>query len=234
MNDPRTGTVTVFGQGTVRAVPDLISVDIGVESRASTVALAYEQAGRRLTAITAALREDRVPDTDIATGLLSVRADTAWQDGVSRITGYIATSGLRITLSRSEPGTPPGPAEVIAHAVAAGGDDARLGGLQHTFADRTRLLARARDAAWDDALDRARLYARRAARELGPVLEITEDTAAPAPHAAPESGGIRMVAATASASVPVEPGEQEIAAFLRVTWQLEPTGQRSSSATHST
>lgn len=222
MNHPRTGTVTVFGQGMVHAVPDLIVVGIGVECRASTVGLAYEQAGRRLTAITTALRDDEVPDTDIATGVLSVRSDTAWQDGVSRITGYIATSSLRTTLPQPGSGTAgnaPDPASVIAHAVAAGGDDARLGGLQHTFADRTRLLTRARDAAWEDALERARQYARRAACDLGPVLEITEDTAAPAPRPPQESGAVRMVAAT-SQSVPVEPGEQEIFALLRVTWQL--------------
>ncbi|NKY59767.1 SIMPL domain-containing protein [Nocardia flavorosea] len=221
MDHPQTGTVTVFGQGTVHAVPDLIVVGIGVECRASTVGLAYEQAGRRLTAITTALREDEVPGRDIATGVLSVRSDIAWQDGVSRITGYIATGGLRITLSQPGSGTTgTDPAGVIAHAVAAGGDDARLGGLQHAFADRTRLLTRARDAAWDDALDRARHYARRAARDLGPVLEITEDTTAPAPRAPQESGAVRMVAATSQSSVPVEPGEQEISTVLRVTWQL--------------
>lgn len=222
MNHPQTGTVTVFGQGTVHAVPDLIVLGIGVECRAGTVGLAYEQAGRRLTAITAALRDDAVPDTDISTGVLSVRSDMAWQDGVSRITGYIATSGLRITLTQPGSGaaTGPAPADVIAHAVAAGGDDARLGGLQHTFADRTRLLTRARDAAWDDALDKARQYTRRAARDLGPVLEITEDTAAPAPRTPQEPSAVRMVAATGQASIPVEPGELEVSAILRITWQL--------------
>ncbi|WP_280402279.1 SIMPL domain-containing protein [Nocardia carnea] len=223
MNPAQAGTVTVFGQGTVRAVPDLIVLGIGVECRASTVGLAYDQAGQRLSAITEALRGDGVPATDITTGVLSVRSDIAWHDGISRISGYIATSSLRVVLAQPGPGTrgaTPAPGELIAHAVTAGGDDARLGGLQHTFTDRTRLLTRARDDAWDDALDKARQYARRAARELGPVLEITEDTAAPAPRVPQEPGAVRMVASSSSAVVPVEPGEQEISAILRVTWQL--------------
>jgi uncharacterized protein len=220
MNHPQTGTVTVFGQGTVRAIPDLVILGIGVECRASTVGLAYEQAGQRTAAITAALRADGVPETDITTGMLSVRSDIAWQDGISRITGYVATSALRVTLSHRNAGSAPDPAEVIAHAVAAGGDDARLGGLQHTFADRVRLLSRARDAAWDDALDKARQYARRAARELGPVLEITEDSSSAAPVQPAAPGGVRMVAATTQDRVPVEAGEQEITAALRATWQL--------------
>ncbi|MEU4313709.1 SIMPL domain-containing protein [Nocardia sp. NPDC024068] len=225
MSGQQTAVVTVFGEGTVRATPDRLVVSIGVECRASTVGLAYERAGQRVVAITAALRGDGVPDTDIATGVLSVRSDTAWQDGVSRITGYIATTALDLTLPQRPPGSPDtartDPAEVIAHAVTAGGDDARLGGLRHTFADRERVLIRARDAAWDNALDKARQYARRAARDLGPVLEITENTAAPSGYRPQDPGGVRMVAASAPAAVPVEPGEQEVAATLRVTWQLD-------------
>lgn len=223
MNPSQAATVTVFGQGTVRAVPDLIVLAIGVECRASTVGQAYEQAGRRVSAIMETLREDGVAETDITTGVLSVRSDIAWHDGVSRITGYIAGSGLRVALPQAGPGVRSAlraPGEIIAHAVAAGGDDARLGGLQHTFTDPTRWLSRARDDAWDDALDKARQYARRAARELGSVLEITEDTATPAPRAPQEPGAVRMVASSSPAAVPVESGEQEVSAVLRVTWQL--------------
>ncbi|MFI6311806.1 SIMPL domain-containing protein [Nocardia fusca] len=220
MTQPQAGTVTVFGYGTVRAAPDLIVLSIGVECRASTVGLAYDRAGRSVTALTAALREDGVPGTDIGTGMLSVRSDTSWQDGTARVIGYIATSTLTVTLAATADSARPAPSDVVAHAVAAGGDDARLGGLWHTFADRERLLERARDAAWDNALDKARQYARRAARELGPVLEITEHTTAPPPAQPTEPGGIRMVAASAPTPVPIESGETEITATLRATWQL--------------
>ncbi|WP_328397289.1 SIMPL domain-containing protein [Nocardia sp. NBC_00416] len=224
MSQPQAGTVTVFGYGTVRATPDLLVLSIGIESRASTVGLAYDRAGRGVTAVTAALRADGVPDSDITTGILSVRSDTTWQDGSSRVTGYIATSTLGVTLVHRGPGgsgeARVTPSEIVAHAVAAGGDDARLGGLHHTFADRERLLTRARDAAWDNALDKARQYARRAARELGPVLEITEHTAAPPPAGPAAPGGVRLVAAAGPAPIPVEPGETELAATVRATWQL--------------
>lgn len=221
MTQPQAGTVTVFGYGSVRAAPDLIVLTIGVECRASTVSLAYDRAGRSVTALTAALREDGVPSSDIGTGMLSVRSDTAWQDGTSRVVGYIAAGSLTVTLAAVADRDRPTPSEIVAHAVAAGGDDARLGGLRHTFADRERLLERARDAAWDNALDKARQYARRATRELGPVLEITEHTSTPPPQQPAEPGGIRMVAAAAPAAVPIESGETEVTAILRATWQLK-------------
>jgi uncharacterized protein YggE len=160
-----------------------------------------------------------------------VRTETTWTENEgTRITGYVATTSLTVNLRiPADPAAADGatasdhaaadPAAVIARAVEAGGDDVRLGGLNLTVADRADLLIRAREAAWDDALDRARRYAARAERALGPVLEITENASAtPEPR-----GDIRFVAARSAAPgapVPVEYGEHEVTADLRATWQL--------------
>ena len=216
------GTVTTFGHGAASAAPDRMQVSISIETRAGAVALAYHRAGERTSAVTDALRRDGVTASDIATTGLSVRTETAWseQEG-ARITGYVATTALTVSLRipAASASDAPDPAAIIARAVEAGGDDVRLGGLNLTVADRADLLIRAREAAWDDALDRARRYAARAGRRLGAVLEITENTAA-----APEPRGeIRLVAARSApgSPVPVEYGEHEGGADLRATWQLD-------------
>lgn len=217
------GTVTTFGNGSVRATPDLMRVTISIESHASKVALAYGRAGERMAAVTAALRGDGVPATDIATSGLSVRTETVWTEGQgSRITGYVATTDLTVALRNIGEDADPGPATIIANCVDAGGDDVRLGGLTLTFADQEGLLAEARDAAWDNALAKATQYAARAARTLGPVLEITENTAS-APVFAPR---VKLMAAPVAegfgaSPVPVELGESEISATIRATWQLD-------------
>ncbi|MEV5651739.1 SIMPL domain-containing protein [Nocardia sp. NPDC052254] len=217
---PRPGTVTTFGHGSASATPDRMQVSISVETRAQSVALAYGRAGERTAAVTGALRADGVAAADIATTGLSVRTETTWiENEGNRITGYVATTSLTIGLRiPAASGAAADPAAIIARAVAAGGDDVRLGGLNLTVADQAELLIRAREAAWDDALDRARRYAARAQRDLGPVLEITENTAA-----APEPRGeIRFMAARAvDTPVGVEYGEQQVGADLRVTWQLD-------------
>ncbi|WP_054814126.1 SIMPL domain-containing protein [Nocardia arizonensis] len=216
-------TVTTFGHGSVRAVPDLMRVTVSVECRADRVAAAYGNAGQRVAAVTGALRRHGVADTDIATGGVSVRTETVWTEGQgNRITGYVAGTDLAVILRDIGETADPGPAAIIADCVAAGGDDVRLGGLTLTVADQAGLLAEARDAAWDDALAKATRYAARSARTLGPVLEITEDTASAAPAgprlravSAPLEGALR------AAPVPVELGESEISATLRATWRLE-------------
>ncbi|WP_280268786.1 SIMPL domain-containing protein [Nocardia wallacei] len=221
MTDARPATVTTFGHGTVTGTPDTMQVSISVETRASTVSLAYGQAGSRTTAVTEALRADGVRSADIGTSGLSVRTETVWtEEGGARVTGYVATTSLTVSLrtDRADSGDPD-PATVIAHAVDAGGDDVRLGGLSLTFADTEALLTRARDAAWDDAHAKAAQYAARASRSLGPVLEITENTTAPpTPATTPE---FRTVAMSASSPVPIEYGESPLTATLRATWLLD-------------
>jgi uncharacterized protein YggE len=217
-----TGTVTTFGSGTARAMPDLMRVTISIEARAGKVALAYGQAGERVAAVTNSLRSDGVSGADIATSGLLVRTETVWiEGGGSKITGYLATTDLTVALRDIGENADPGPATIIANCVEAGGDDVRLGGLNLTFAEQESLLAQARDAAWNNALAKAEQYAGRAARSLGPVLEITENTTS-APPAYPR---ITMVSAPGNAAygaapVPVELGESEISATIRATWQL--------------
>ncbi|MCM6774369.1 SIMPL domain-containing protein [Nocardia sp. CDC159] len=214
---PTTATVTTLGHGTASATPDRMQVTVSVETRASTVASAYNRAGERTAAVTAALRADGVRPADIATSGLSVHTETTWiEGGGSRITGYVASTSLTVSLRTDQDDSDP--AAIIGHAVDAGGDDVRLGGLNLTFADQEALLVRARDAAWDNARAKAEQYALRADRKLGPVLEITEHTSAPSPI--PHHAGFLAAKAEAAAPVPIEYGESEVSATVRATWQL--------------
>ncbi|MEV0246277.1 SIMPL domain-containing protein [Nocardia sp. NPDC050712] len=217
--DAVAGTVTTFGSGTASAAPDLMRVTITIEARAAKVALAYDKAGERVKAVTDSLRGDEVPGSDIATTGLSVRTETEWTEGKGQqITGYVASTDLTVTLRRIGPDADPSPADVIAHCVEAGGDEVRLNGLGLGFADEESLLEQARDAAWDNALAKAQQFAARAGTSVGPVLVITEDTGSRPRSSVRTKGAAGMIAEMAS--MPVELGESEISAAVRVTWQL--------------
>ncbi|MCU1470983.1 MAG: hypothetical protein JWQ39_2132 [Glaciihabitans sp.] len=223
-----TGTITTFGAGSAGGTPDLMRVTMSIETKADTVATAYAGAGERADALIGSLRGDGVPGRDISTSGLSVRTETVWTEGNrEQIVGYVASTSLTVTLR--EIATPSGadkgnanggPAAIIAHAVDAGGDDVRLGGLTLTVSDPESLLTRARDAAWDHALDKAQQYAARAGRALGPVLEITENTfgpSTPMPRIAFAAAKSDMGGAP---PIPMELGESELSATIRVTWLL--------------
>ncbi|MFE4459879.1 SIMPL domain-containing protein [Nocardia tengchongensis] len=225
-SDNAGGTITMIGSGSAGATPDIMRVSISVETRADTVAVAYARAGERADAVIAALHGNGVQGRDISTSGLSVRAETVWTDGNrEKLVGYTAGTSLTVTLrniagpeGEAKAGNDGGPAATIAHAVAAGGDDVRLGGLTLTVADEESLMIRARDAAWDHAVSKAEQYVSRAGRKLGPVLEITENISGPTP--APRIAFAADMKAAAPSAVPVELGESEMTASIRVTWQL--------------
>lgn len=226
MTSIENGTVTTFGTGAARSTPDLMRVTISIESREDTVSAAYSRAGERSDAVVGTLRADGVRPADIATSGLSVRTETIWtENNRERITGYIASTSLTVVLrnvgstsATTESGTPP--ATVIAHAVDAGGDDVRLGGLTLTVSDEEALLVQARDSAWDHALAKATQFATRAGRKLGPVVEITENVSSPSPIPRAYAMAAKSAGPGGGADMAIELGESELSATIRVTWQL--------------
>ena len=204
-------TISVSGTGSAEAIPDLLTLTIGVECRRDNVAAAYLDAGSAGTAITASLRDRDVADRDITTTGLNVRAEVNWQEGRGQtVTGYLASSTLNVRI-RALAASP----DIIAAAVAAGGDDVRLHGLVLGFADPSSVEARARDAAWNNALATAQHYAALAGASLGQVVSVTQQPGIqpPVPMAA-----MQRVAATESLTV--EAGEASISTAVGVIWEL--------------
>ena len=204
-------TISVTGSGSAEAAPDLLTLSIGVECRREDVGAAYGEAGRVSAAITAALREYGVANPDITTSGLNVRAEVNWQEGRGQVvSGYLASSVLSVRLRELGASS-----EVIAAAVAAGGNDVRLNGLELGFADPAAVTARAREAAWQDALTTAGHFASLAGASLGKVVSLTQQTGHPAPIPV-----AKMQRAAAVESLTVEAGESSISATVNVVWEL--------------
>lgn len=199
------------GTGTAEAAPDLLTLSVGVECRRPGVEAAYRGAVAAVADVTDALRARGVTAPDITSTGLSLRADVSWQEGQGqRVTGYLATGTLRVRLRDLDTA-----ASVIAGAVRAGGDDARLHGIELGFADPGVVAARARQAAWDDARTRAGQFAALAGARLGSVLAVTEDPASP--PALPPMPLQRTAAAQPAA---VEAGSASVTAAVGVVWEL--------------
>lgn len=204
-------TISTTGTGTAEAVPDLLTLSIGVECRREQVSEAYSEAGKLSAAISAVLRQHGIANGDIRTSGLNVRADILWQEGRGQtVSGYIASSLLTVRLRNV-----PESGDVIAAGIAAGGNDVRLNGLELGFADPSDVEARARQGAWEDALATARQYAALAGTELGRVVSLSEQPASSTPI--PMANIQRVQAAD---SLTVEAGEAIITAAVSVVWEL--------------
>jgi uncharacterized protein YggE len=205
-------TITVTGTASASAAPDLVTLTLGVETRRDTAAEAYADAGTAAAAVAAAVRAAGVSDSDLRTSGLNLRADLLWVEGLGqRVSAYIATSTLHVAVRRQADA----PA-VISAAVAAGGDDIRINGIEQGFADPSRVVLRAQEAAWEDAVARAEKYAALAASTLGTVISISQQPA----HSSPVPLGGMVRASMATESLPVEAGESSVAASVVVVWEL--------------
>jgi uncharacterized protein YggE len=206
------GTVSVTAIGSAEAAPDLLVVSVGVECRADSVEAAYSRAGTSSEAVTSAFRRQGVEGADIRTTGLNVRADLVWREGEGqRVTGYVAASTLTVRLRALDSAS-----AAISDAVDAGGNDVRLNGLELTFNDDAAVRARAREAAWLDALRTAQQYAQLASARLGRVLSVADNIPvnSPVPVA-------RMQRAASVESVAVEAGDSVVTAAISVVWELQ-------------
>lgn len=87
-------TITVTGSGSAEALPDLLTISVGVECRRDDVAAAYSDAGAAAGAVAAALRRHGVRDQDVRTSSLQIRPELIWREGEGqRVAGYVAANG---------------------------------------------------------------------------------------------------------------------------------------------
>jgi uncharacterized protein YggE len=212
MADGNTRTITVTGTGTAEAPPDLLTISVGVECRRDTVGAAYADAGTASTAVSSTLRRHGVADADLRTSGLNVRPELIWREGEGqRVAGYVASSVLTVRLRDVAAAS-----AVIAAVVNAGGDDVRLNGLELGFSDEQAVMARAREAAWQDAVAAAEQFASLASARLGAVVSIAEHplSSGPVPVA-------RLERAMAADAISVEAGHASVSAGVAVAWELQ-------------
>ncbi|MEQ4567876.1 SIMPL domain-containing protein [Paenarthrobacter sp. CAP02] len=205
-------TITVTGTGSAKAAPDLATLTLGVETRRETAGKAYDDAGKAASAVATALHEAGVAGVDMRTSGLNLRADVAWVEGQGqKVTAYVASTTLQVGI-RTQADAP----AAIAAAIAAGGDDIRINGIEQGFADTAPINAQAQEAAWQDALARAEQYAGLAGARLGAVRSISQQ---PVPGSPIPMGGLVRASFSAEA-LPVEAGESSVSASVTVEWEL--------------
>lgn len=208
--DEGRATLAVTGEATVTRAPDMATLSIGATTLADTAADAMAGNAAAVAAVIARLKEAGIESGDMQTSGLSLSPN--WSrpseaDGTSRIVGYTATNGLRVTVTALDTlGT------VLDAAIADGANT--LDGLNFALADPRPALDEARRDAVADARARAELIAGAAGVSLGPVVSITE------------GGGYGVPVVTygsmpKAASVPIEQGEVSYSASVTITWALE-------------
>jgi uncharacterized protein len=198
--------ITVTGNGTARAVPDVAEWSFGVRSDAGSADEALRSNSEAMERVLAALRSAGLREEDLRTEQVSVYPRTG-ADGQS-VDGYSASNTVHAVVRDLGAA-----GDVVDAAVGAGANE--VYGPTLSLADARAQYRAAVDSAYADAHARAEAIAAEAGLELGVPVAIVEGT----------GGGVmpydaRAAAEDAALSVPVEPGVQEVTATLSVTFAI--------------
>ena len=200
--------ISVSGQGTISAPPDLAHIDAGVASDAKTAREASQANNAAMAKVLAALKGAGIDDKDYQTSRLSLQPQyAANRNGPSPIVGYRASN--RVMVRIRDVGKVAG---VIDTLVGAGAND--IGNI--SVSQTSKLLDDIREQAVADARRKAEIYAKAAGVTLGAPLNMSEvGAAAPLFRA-------KVATAMGEAATPIAQGEETLSISVNVTFAIKP------------
>jgi len=206
--EPRTPTVTVWGEALVRTAPDEAVLWLTLSAVEDAPGAALSDVAARGDALVELLDGLGVTKADRSTTGITIEEEHDHSGGGPRLIGHRATSQTAVHLTDPEQ---------VGQLVSTAADElaARVHGLRWLISlDNPVRLEAARQAS-ADAERKARAYAEGIGAGLGPLIRLSESGDAE-PH--------RMVrtasAVGLSGSIPVEAGEQAVRASIEATFAL--------------
>lgn len=199
--------ITVTGEGTVSAAPDMATVQLGVTEEADSAAVAMERTSAAMGAILETLADSGVEPRDIQTTNinLSPRYGRPVDNRQPEVTGYIASNMVMVRVRDLAALGP------VLDALVQEGANA-INGISFAVSDSAALESEARARAVADARAKAEEFAAAAGVTLGPVLSIDEGGASrPQPL---------MRSMAMDESVPIAAGEVDLSAFVTITYAI--------------
>jgi uncharacterized protein YggE len=202
-------TISVTGEASISAPPDLAQIEAGVTTDAKTAREASGANNDAMGKVLLALKGAGISEKDYQTSQLSLQPQYANQNrpGPNVLSGYRATNRVTVKLRDVTK-----IASVIDVVTAAGAND--IGGINFTVSNASKLLDDARAQAIADARRKAEIYAKAAGVTLGAPVSISE-------HGAAVPVMYRRAAAPMAAEVAIAPGEETLRVTVSVSWEIK-------------
>ncbi len=208
----RATTLNLSAYGETKADPDMASISLGVQTTGRTAAQAMGDNARRMSQVTAALRQAGVSAKDIQTSGLNLNAQYDYQQNLPpKLTGYQASNQVTITvydLGRLGP---------IIDAVVADGAN-QVNGISFGLKDPTEAENAARLKAVQALQAKAQLYAGATGMHVGRLVNLSEGGGyVPSPRPV----AMYRMAASAAPQTPVEPGQLSVRIDVSALYELQ-------------
>ncbi len=213
------GSLTVVGVGRAKVIPDVVRIQVGVETISSTVAAATVENDRVMAAVLAALKKEGIAEKDIQTAYYTIYPEykhDASRDvaAPAQIIGYRVSNSVTITIHDTKDMKK---VSAVLEAVVQAGANS-ISGITFSVKDLQAVEDEARTLAVADAKRRAEKLAALADVKLGRVLIVSEVITG-APDVT--SKALDYAQAAPGGGPAILPGEQEYVVSIQVTYAIE-------------
>lgn len=214
------GQVSMQGEGSVSAVPDMATINFTVVTQDSDASGAMTKNASKMASVLKKAKEFSIDSKDVRTtqfGITPVykRNSRILPNGreisSQQLTGYRATNRIVVKVRDLK-----NFGKVIDGLVGEGAN--RVDGLQFGFSNLTDLRDKARKAAVKDAHRKASLYVKElntlgSEASLGSVSSMSESMR--------YYGGYRTLSLADSGSTPIAAGAQTVTVNVNITWKIK-------------
>lgn len=203
--------IWVNGEGKVTVTPDIVNINLGIQSQEATVAEAQAKAAQAMSQVINVLKVNNIADKDIQTQQFNISPVYQYDDKTQKnnIIGYQVTNIVNVKVRDT---TNAGP--IIDAVTSAGGDLTRVNSVSFSVDDPTKYYGEARQKAMSDAENKAKQLASLSGVTLGKPTYITESTYTPGPVYAKD------MAAGAGPSTSISTGSTDIVLNVQVTYSI--------------
>jgi uncharacterized protein YggE len=209
-----TRTLNVSGVGIVYLTPDIVYINIGVNTQRDNAAEAVEVNKEQTNAVIAAIREFGVDAKDIRTTNFSIWSNPQY-DEFGQITGtnYVVDNSVNVTVRELEK-----LGDLLDAAVGAGANS--IYSIQFDVEDKTEANKEARAKAVEDAKLEAQELADAAGVSLVDIQTINyyEGGALPYYDGYGKGGG---GGAAVESAVPIQPGQLAVSVTVNITYSIK-------------
>jgi uncharacterized protein YggE len=201
------------GEGKATAVPDIVTITLGVETRNVSASAAAAENAKLMNSTINALLSAGLKKKDIQTSQYSLTTQTEENPVSASATKnktppvFVATNQVTAKMNVSE-----NIGKVLDAATAAGSNS--VTGISFDLRDPKPQMDKALANAVNDSRRKAEIMAATAGVKLGKILELSEG------YGYTSSNAPRAAFSLSAASTPVLPGEMEITASVTATYEI--------------
>jgi uncharacterized protein YggE len=213
--DDMSPRVRVVGEGEIAVSPDMAILTLTVMREAETAREALSANNDAMEAVIASMKAADIEDRDLQTAGFNISPRYVYPQRANepqepKIQAYQVTNTLSVRIRALEK-----LGEILDRSVSLGVNQG--GSIAFTNDDSSAALAEARKRAVADAVEKARTLSEAAGVNLGPIIEIVEQSFVPPPI---PMGAQAMRAEASDASVPVESGENTYRVHVEMSFGL--------------